>query len=125
MRNRVEKPISNVEALNKFYKPAPGNLTFFALSPYLLTYGVGASLGHVTPYSNSRHPRTRMNLAGISYCALFTALPVLPAGTALTLGLAAGAGVITALSAAVAYPVAAVLDSRDAIPSQAPTVFRR
>lgn len=110
MENKMETPSSNIETLSKFYKAAPGYLAFFAGSPYFLMYGAGKSLAHLTPFADSKNPRTRMKLAGISYCLILTFIPALPAGTALTCGIALTGALVTALSAPVAYPIAKLMD---------------
>ena len=110
MKNKAEQnPHSGVERLTRFYKAAPGHLGFFAVAPGRLIYAQGSYLSYEGPFA-ATNSRTRMHLAGVAYCSLLTVLPVLPTTMAFTLGLAVTAGVITALSAPVAYPIAMATD---------------
>lgn len=114
MRTKEEqRQISAVAKLTKRYKAAPGHLAFFAASPYILTYATGASLVHVGPFPGTRDPRTRMLLGGLSYCSVFTLMPALPVGTALTASLALTASALVLLSIPIAYPIAMAMDKLD------------
>lgn len=111
--NLENRSITATEQLTKLYKSVPGHLAFFAAGPYILTYGTGASLVHVSPFSETKNPRTRMMLGGLSYCAIFTLMPALPVGTVLTIGLSLTAGTLAALSIPITYPIAMVMDKVD------------
>jgi uncharacterized membrane protein len=105
---------NRVDHLNKGYQGFFGGLPYVVASPYIVTAFVGgALLGQCLPHRPSNAMFVEEMIAGIGTCVVLTLIPVLPACTVLTAGIAVSGAVIAGLSALVTYPVSLALDYND------------
>lgn len=105
---------NRIENLNKGYQGFFAGLPYVVASPYIATAFVGGAIfGQCLPHRPSNAMFVEEMIAGIGTCVVLTLIPVLPACTVLTAGIAVSGAVIAGLSALVTYPVALAKDYND------------
>jgi mannose/fructose/N-acetylgalactosamine-specific phosphotransferase system component IID len=97
-----------VSELNNAYASFFSKAGKFAISPYTAAFYDTCGLSREDQDDTSWIVRA---MVGGPICAALTVIPVLPIATAVTASLALASAIIAALSALIAYPVAAVMDA--------------